>query len=232
MTGSASFTMAFCLEAFTSRGSEALPSATWPDDTQVIGAVMRFALRKIPTYGWKRLQLSPRSVLIRGLCLPNTATWRSKWNKKLRAPAERFVPPGSMQDVGLDLCCGGRFSVDLAIRGTPNVLIEAGSWPSGRCARYGCHWRSSFGWPYRNSRPQSARMPQISMTQVGAESSASEGPAFVAKRFWDIRMIDESTVAYGLRTMFVKHTSNRRRTVKRLTTDATIMQVAHASQRH
>jgi hypothetical protein len=76
MTGSASFTMAFCLEAFTSRGSEALPSATWPDDTQVIGAVMRFALRKIPTYGWKRLQLSPRSVLIRGLCLPNTATWR------------------------------------------------------------------------------------------------------------------------------------------------------------
>jgi hypothetical protein len=166
------------------------------------------------------------------LCLPNTATWRSKWNKKLRAPAERFVPPGSMQDVGLDLCCGGRFSVDLAIRGTPNVLIEAGSWPSGRCARYGCHWRSSFGWPYRNSRPQSARMPQISMTQVGAESSASEGPAFVAKRFWDIRMIDESTVAYGLRTMFVKHTSNRRRTVKRLTTDATIMQVAHASQRH
>jgi hypothetical protein len=45
-------------------------------------------------------------------------------------------------------------------------------------------------------------------------------------------MIDESTVAYGLRTMFVKHTSNRRRTVKRLTTDATIMQVAHASLRH
>ena len=176
------------------------------DDAAVIGTIMRFAPEKDP-------QLWVETAAVIAAARPdarfvvagygNLATELERRIESIGL-AERFVLPGPAKDVGSIYAALDVLLSTSRFEGTPNVLIEAQAAglfvvapEVGGTSESLLDGVTGILVPNRRASSLASAVLEIIENPTARKRAATEGPAFVSKRFGHQRMIDETIAAYG-----------------------------------
>ena len=184
------------------------------DDTRVIGTVMRFAPEKDPLLWLEMAAVIAAALPDTRFVLAGYGNLAKQVEQKIESLGltERFVLPGPVKDVGSIYAALDVLVLTSRFEGTPNVLIEAQAAGLPVVAPDVGGTSEALldgvtGILVRNR--QASCLARAVLEILGdpswAERSATEGPAFVSKKFGHQRMIDETIAAYGLPAMCQSH---------------------------
>jgi glycosyltransferase involved in cell wall biosynthesis len=193
------------------------------DHARVIGTVMRFAPEKDP-YLW--LDTAAAIAAARPdtrFVLAGYGNLAKQVERRIETLglADRCILPGAAKDVGLIYGALDVLLLTSRFEGTPNVLIEAQAAGIPVVASDVGGVNEALldgvtGILVRNRRASSLASAVLEMLEDPGwrEHAATEGPAFVSKRFGHQRMIDDTIAAYGCSTTCaISQPATRRRAV-------------------
>jgi glycosyltransferase involved in cell wall biosynthesis len=179
------------------------------DNARVIGTVMRFAPEKDP-YLW--LETAAAIAAARPdtrFALAGYGVLAKQVERRIETLglAERFILPGAAKDVGLMYGALDLLLLTSRFEGTPNVLIEAqaAGIPVVAPDVGGVNEALLDGVTgilvgNRQASSLASAVLEILEDSGWRERAATEGPAFVSKRFGHQRMIDDTIAVYGYPT--------------------------------
>jgi glycosyltransferase involved in cell wall biosynthesis len=178
------------------------------DDARVIGTVMRFAPEKDP-HVW--LETAAAIAAAR----PNTRFVLAGYGNlaeqierriETLGLAECFILPGAPKDVGLIYGALDVLLLTSRFEGTPNVLIEAQAAgipvvapDVGGTSEALLNGVTGILVGNRQASSLASAVLEILGDPGWRERAATQGPAFVSKKFGHQRMIDDTIAAYGYR---------------------------------
>ena len=178
------------------------------DDARVIGTVMRFAPEKDP-HVW--LETAAAIAAAR----PNTRFVLAGYGNlagqierriETLGLAECFILPGAPKDVGLIYGALDVLLLTSRFEGTPNVLIEAQAAgipvvapDVGGTSEALLNGVTGILVGNRRASSLASAVLEILGDPGWRERAATQGPAFVSKKFGHQRMIDDTIAAYGYR---------------------------------
>ena len=178
------------------------------DDARVIGTVMRFAPEKDP-HVW--LETAAAIAAAR----PNTRFVLAGYGNlaeqierriETLGLAECFILPGAPKDVGLIYGALDVLLLTSRFEGTPNVLIEAQAAgipvvapDVGGTSEALLNGVTGILVGNRQASSLASAVLEILEDPGWRERAATQGPAFVSKKFGHQRMIDDTIAAYGYR---------------------------------
>jgi glycosyltransferase involved in cell wall biosynthesis len=178
------------------------------DDARVIGTVMRFAPEKDP-----HLWLETAAAI--AAARPNTRFVLAGYGNlaeqierriETLGLAECFILPGAPKDVGLIYGALDVLLLTSRFEGTPNVLIEAQAAgipvvapDVGGTSEALLNGVTGILVGNRQASSLASAVLEILEDPGWRERAATQGPAFVSKKFGHQRMIDDTIAAYGYR---------------------------------
>jgi glycosyltransferase involved in cell wall biosynthesis len=179
-----------------------------PDDARVIGTVMRFAPEKDP-YLWLETAASiatarPDTRFV----LAGYGNLAEQIERRIGALglAECFILPGAAKEVGLIYGALDVLLLTSRFEGTPNVLIEAQAAgipvvapDVGGTSEALLNGVTGILVGNRRASSLASAVLKILEDSGWRERVATQGPAFVSKKFGHQRMIDDTIAAYGYR---------------------------------
>jgi glycosyltransferase involved in cell wall biosynthesis len=178
------------------------------DDARVIGTVMRFAPEKDP-YVW--LETAAAIAAARPdtrFVLAGYGNLAEQIERRIEALglAECFILPGAAKDVGLIYGALDVLLLTSRFEGTPNVLIEAQAAgvpvvapDVGGTSEALLNGVTGILVGNRRASSLASAVLEILEDPCWRERAATQGPAFVSKKFGHQRMIDDTIAAYGYR---------------------------------
>ena len=178
------------------------------DDARVIGTVMRFAPEKDP-YVW--LETAAAIATARPdtrFVLAGYGNLAEQIERRIEALglAECFILPGAAKDVGLIYGALDVLLLTSRFEGTPNVLIEAQAAgipvvapDVGGTSETLLNGVTGILVGNRRASSLASAVLEILDDPGWRERAATQGPAFVSKKFGHQRMIDDTIAAYGYR---------------------------------
>ena len=178
------------------------------DHARVIGTVMRFAPEKDP-YVW--LETAAAIATARPdtrFVLAGYGNLAEQIERRIEALglAECFILPGAAKDVGLIYGALDVLLLTSRFEGTPNVLIEAQAAgipvvapDVGGTSETLLNGVTGILVGNRRASSLASAVLEILDDPGWRERAATQGPAFVSKKFGHQRMIDDTIAAYGYR---------------------------------